>query len=70
MNPTPLTDAQLDRIRQTVASTIEEWRMSYRVKPELNHRDLENMMVAAMVAMHQSGAITINNEAARPEGGV
>lgn len=69
-NATPLTDTQLDRIRETIRGTIEEWQASYRIEPDKTHGDLEALLVGAVMAMHQGGVITINSKAERPEGGV
>jgi len=64
------TDAQIDRIRETIRPTIEEWMTDYGVSRDKSHGQLENRIVAAIVAMQQSGVITINHEAKGPEGGV
>ena len=70
MITTPPTDAQLARIRSTISGTIEEWRSSHGVEPDKRHSDLEGLLVGAVLAMQQSGVITINKQAERPEGGV
>jgi hypothetical protein len=70
MESTPPNDAQLARIRETIKSTIEEWRRSYRVRPSRTHYSLVCLLVAAMLAMHETGTITINREAEGPEGGM
>ena len=64
---TPLTDEQLDRIRQTVASTVEEWRNDYGVPECKEYRQLVNRLVAATEAMRQSGVLTINQVPGRAE---
>jgi hypothetical protein len=69
----PLTDTQLDRIRETVASTVEEWRNDYGVPECKEYRQLVNRLVAATEAMRQSGLIEvkpINNEPPQGKGGV
>lgn len=68
---TPLTDAQLARIRETISATIEEWRLSYRVAYHKTHRDLEALMVVAIYAMHENGVLTVNQvKLELAEGGV
>jgi hypothetical protein len=67
---TPPTDAQLTRLRETLRPTIEDWARDYGLPWGKEHDQLENRLVAALVAMHTSGTITINNEAERPEGGL
>lgn len=64
------TDAQLDRIRQTIEPTVNDWRTDYDIPEGKEHGQLVNRIVAAIAAMHQSGVLMINNEAGRPEGGV
>ncbi len=64
--PAQPTDAQLDRIRETIRGTIEEWRASYRIEPDKTHGDLEALLVGAVMAMHQNRMITINQEAESP----
>lgn len=48
------TDTQLDRIRETVRPTIEEWLTDYGIQRNKSHGQLENRIVAADVAMQQS----------------
>lgn len=70
---TPLTDDQLDRIRETIRPTVEDWLIDYGIPRDESHGQLENRVVAAITAMHQGGVIEvkpINQEAERPEGGV
>ena len=61
------TDSRLARIRETIKGTIEEWRLSHGVEPDKRHHDLEGLVVGAILAMHQSGVITINSKAERPK---
>jgi hypothetical protein len=58
---TPYTDAQLDRMRQTIAPIIEEWRTDYHIPNGKEHGQLVNRIVAAIAAMHQSGVLTIRD---------
>lgn len=67
MNLTTLTDAQLDRIRETIRPTVEDWLTDYGIPRDESHGQLENRVVAAIAAMHQGGVITINSKAERPE---
>ena len=62
---TPLTDAQLDRIRETVRPTVEGWLTDYGIPRDKSHGQLENRVVAAIAAMHESGVLTINKQAER-----
>jgi hypothetical protein len=70
MNPTPLTDAQLDHIRATVTATVDDWRRDYQIPEGKEHGQLVNRLVAAMMAMHQGGVLTINQVPEGAEGGV
>lgn len=65
-HPLP-TNAQLDRIRETIRGTIEEWLRDYGIPRDKSHGQLENRVIAAIAAMHQGGVITINSKAERPE---
>ena len=62
-DPTPLTDAQLDRIHDTIRPTVEDWLTDYGIPRDESHGQLENRVVAAIAAMHQGGVITINERA-------
>lgn len=67
MTPTPLTDAQIARIRETIRPTVEDWLTDYGIPRNESHGQIENRVVAAIAAMHQGGVITINSKAERPE---
>ena len=45
---------QLDRIRETIRPTIEEWLTDYHISRDKSHGQLENRMVAAVAAIQQS----------------
>ena len=55
------TDAQLARLRETLRPTIEEWARDYGQPWGKEHDQLENRLVAALVAMQQSGTLTIRD---------
>lgn len=63
------TDAQLARLRETLRPTIEDWARDYGHTLGKEHVQLENRLVAALMAMHEAGTITINRKAEGPEGG-
>ena len=50
----PSTD-QLDRIRETIKPTIEEWLIDYSIERDKSHGQLENRIVAAVAAIQQGG---------------
>lgn len=66
----PISDAQLARLRETLRPTIEDWARDYGQARGKEHAQLENRLVAALMAMHEAGTITINRKAEGPRGGV
>ena len=62
MSPAPITNDQLDRIRETIGPTVDDWLRDYGIPRDESHGQLENRVVAAISAMHQGGVITINQE--------
>lgn len=54
-----LTPEQLDRIRETVGATIDDWLQDYGLSSDKAHRQLVNRVVGAILAMHQSDFLVI-----------
>jgi hypothetical protein len=54
-------------IRQTIRATLDEWREGRETPGPSDYRTLETAIYLMLLAMEQSGAITINREGNSPE---
>ncbi len=59
MTPTPLSDTQLDRIRETITPTVEDWHRDYEKPWDKTSDQLVNRIVASIYAMHQCRVLTV-----------
>ncbi len=60
-----LSPEQLDRIRQTLEPTVDDWLRDYGIPRDKTHGQLINRIVAAIAAMHQCDALTVQPERGR-----
>lgn len=44
----------IDRIRETITATVDDWLRDYGIPPGKEHRQLVNRIVAAVLAMQQT----------------
>ncbi len=54
-----LSPVQLDRIRQTIGATIDDWLQDYGLSADKAHRQLVNRVVGAILAMHQNDFLVV-----------
>lgn len=54
-----LSPEQLDRIRQVIEPTVEDWLRDYGIARDKSHGQLVNRVVAAVVAMHQCSVLVV-----------
>lgn len=54
-----LSPEQLDRIRQAIEPTVEDWLRDYGISADKSHGQLVNRVVAAVAALHQGGVLVV-----------